>query len=281
VIEKLFDIALIFVGFFVGIAVGLSGIGGAAITTPFLILIGFPPINAVGSGLVFNVVTKSFGSALYIKRHILSYEIVKRLLIGSIPAFLLGAILIESVRETLGWKILNYSIAILVAILLMVISIIYLVNTKKERFTEVSLKDEKNKVKSLWSIPIGFSVGLLLQLTSIGTGSLVMPYLMKLLNSPRKMVGTSILYGLIASIFASILHISLDTIRFDIVMLLLIGSIPGILFGIKFNDRIQINQLRYILSLLILASAILILIKTIITKDYFLLLEILTCARAE
>ena len=53
---------LIVMGLFIGFLVGMTGVGGAALLTPILILLGINPSIAVGTDLIYNSVTKFFGS---------------------------------------------------------------------------------------------------------------------------------------------------------------------------------------------------------------------------
>ena len=255
---------LVLIGLSVGLIIGISGIGGAAVTAPILLLLGIPPIEVVGSDMVFNTVTKSVGSILHVRRKNIEFPILLKLLIGTIPAFLFGSILILAVKNIFGWSTLNLVILTFISIILIIVSILHIVNTNRQVQIKKEIHDTEYRDRSIFSVTIGFIIGFLIQLTSIGAGTLLTPYLMRILSSPRKIVGTSIIFGLFASALASLIHFGLETIRLDILLPMLLGSIPGIFLGTKFNDRIPIRELRLILAFLILASAILILTKTFV-----------------
>ena len=51
----------IMAGAFVGLAVGITGVGGGSLMTPFLLLFGFPPNVAIGTDLLYAAITKSGG----------------------------------------------------------------------------------------------------------------------------------------------------------------------------------------------------------------------------
>lgn len=255
---------LVFIGLSVGFIIGISGIGGAALTAPILLLLGIPPIEVVGSDMVFNTVTKSVGSIFHVRRKNVEFTILLRLLIGTIPAFLFGSILIITVKDIFGWSTLNLVILTFISIILIIVSILHIVNTNSGVHINEAVRDVRRKDRSILSVIVGFVIGFLIQLTSIGAGTLLTPYLMRILSSPRRIVGTSILFGLFASAFASLLHFGLETIRLDILFPMFLGSIPGIFLGTKFSDRLPIRELRLILAFLILVSAILILVKTFV-----------------
>ena len=78
-------------GFVVGFLVGLTGMGGGALMTPALILLGLArPVIAVGTDLVWGTVTKAVGAFIHCRQKTVDYTIVKRLAIGSIPGALVG-----------------------------------------------------------------------------------------------------------------------------------------------------------------------------------------------
>lgn len=73
-------------GLLVGFLVGLTGVGGAALLTPVLILIGINPSIAVGTDLVYNSITKLFGVSQHWRQKTVNVQMVKYLAIGSIPS---------------------------------------------------------------------------------------------------------------------------------------------------------------------------------------------------
>src|SRR5580692_5202938 len=86
---------LLLMSFSVGILIGLTSMGGAALMAPFLILIlGVRPVTAVGTDLVYGAVTKIIGSWVHLKQGTVDLPVVWKLAMGSVPAGLLGALLV-------------------------------------------------------------------------------------------------------------------------------------------------------------------------------------------
>ena len=56
------DAKLIVAGLLVGALVGMTGMGGGSLMTPILVLLGIPPVKAVGTDLAYAAVTKVFGA---------------------------------------------------------------------------------------------------------------------------------------------------------------------------------------------------------------------------
>ena len=56
------SVSIAVMGLAIGILVGLTGVGGAALLTPLLILLGISPSIAVGTDFIYNSITKLFGT---------------------------------------------------------------------------------------------------------------------------------------------------------------------------------------------------------------------------
>src|SRR5437773_11389504 len=89
------SVSLMFMSFAVGVLIGLTSMGGAALMAPFLILVlGVRPVTAVGTDLVYGAVTKIIGAWVHFKQGTVDIAVVKNLGYGSIPAGLLGSLLV-------------------------------------------------------------------------------------------------------------------------------------------------------------------------------------------
>jgi uncharacterized membrane protein YfcA len=187
--------------------------------------------------------------------------VLKNLLIGSIPAIILGSLLINFLKGAYGLGYLNLLASILIGAILVTISVRYLLKGKGKVRDDSHPIRAGRKAKSSWGILAGFIVGFLFQLTSIGAGSLLIPYLMTVLRSNKRIVGTTILYGLTVSSLSTLLHYNLGTVNHQIVLPLIMGAFPGLFIGVKIGDHIRLRSLHTILYVLILASGLSILIK--------------------
>ncbi|MBL4865548.1 MAG: sulfite exporter TauE/SafE family protein, partial [Pseudomonadales bacterium] len=70
----------------VGLAIGLTGVGGGSLMTPLLLMFGFPPATAVGTDLLYAAITKSGGVVMHHRRGTINWRIVTVMLLGSLPA---------------------------------------------------------------------------------------------------------------------------------------------------------------------------------------------------
>src|ERR1051326_4644517 len=83
-------------GLIVGFTVGLTGMGGGALMTPILVLLfKIQPLAAVSSDLVAAVVMKPVGGGVHLRHGTVNRQLVKWLMIGSIPSAFLGVVLLR------------------------------------------------------------------------------------------------------------------------------------------------------------------------------------------
>ncbi len=76
-----------FSGFFVGLLIGQTGMGGGSLMTPILVLFfGVHPATAVGTDLLYASATKTAGTLVHGLNHTVNWRIVARLALGSVPA---------------------------------------------------------------------------------------------------------------------------------------------------------------------------------------------------
>ncbi|WP_156043444.1 TSUP family transporter, partial [Paenibacillus sp. UNC451MF] len=73
------DWSIALMGLFVGLLVGLTGVGGAALLTPLLVLLGIQPTVAVATDLFYNSITKLFGSIQHYRQKTINFKVTKYL----------------------------------------------------------------------------------------------------------------------------------------------------------------------------------------------------------
>ncbi|MEH7549172.1 hypothetical protein COJ85_20440 [Bacillus sp. AFS076308] len=250
------SIGIALMGLLVGFLVGLTGVGGAALLTPVLILIGVNPSIAVGTDLVYNSITKLFGVFGHWRQKTVNLQMVKYLAIGSIPsaAIAIGALHFfeasyhnqeQIIRNALGYVLIFVSVAIII-----------------KTFFEKRLRPNRIQAKPLsekkgLTILIGCIFGFIVGLTSLGSGSLfavAMIYLYKMKTS--EMVGTDITHAFFLVTVAGLLHIGFGTVNYMLVGNLLMGSIPGVLVGSTISAKVPTRPLRAVVAVLIFVSGI-------------------------
>ena len=246
------DIGFIFSGFIVGLLVGLTGVGGGSLMTPILVLFfHIKPALAVGTDLLYASVTKSVGIFAHEKLGNIDWQIVKRLMVGSIPASILTTYYLRQidVASTGAVDIIKFYLGI--ALLLTSIAVIfrpYLIEKSK-----VTLLKTDSAI-AIATILLGLILGGLVTLTSVGAGALGVTAL--LLIYPKigitKIVGTDIAHAVPLTLVAGIGHASLGTVDYSLLGVLLIGSIPGIYIGSHLSSKVSEQSVRYVLALILI-----------------------------
>jgi uncharacterized membrane protein YfcA len=246
------DIGFIFSGFIVGLLVGLTGVGGGSLMTPILVLFfHIKPALAVGTDLLYASVTKSVGIFAHGKLGNIDWKIVKRLMVGSIPASILTTYYLRQidVASTGAVDIIKFYLGI--ALLLTSIAVIfrpYLIEKSK-----VTLLKTDSTI-AIATILLGLILGGLVTLTSVGAGALGVTAL--LLIYPKigitKIVGTDIAHAVPLTLVAGIGHASIGTVDYSLLGVLLIGSIPGIYIGSHLSSKVSEQSVRYVLALILI-----------------------------
>lgn len=250
------SVSIVVMGLAVGILVGLTGVGGAALLTPLLIALGINPTIAVGTDLVYNSITKLFGVGQHWKQKTINFKMVKYLAMGSIPSAVVAITTLymfpvfhehqeKIIKHALGYVLTIVAISI-------IIRVFFDKKIRPNRWQLLPL-DQKKTLTILIGVVFGFIVGL----TSIGSGSLfaiAMLYLYKL--KPSELVGTDIAHAFLLVTVAGILTASFGSVDYMLTANLLIGSIPGVIFGSKLSTKVAAKPLQAVMATIILFSGL-------------------------
>ena len=245
---------LIGAGLITGFLIGLTGMGGGALMTPFLLVVmKFDPILAVGTDLTFAAITKFVGGIGHHHESKISLKPVLWMAMGSIPASILGSqyvlrhadnrqLIEEFLPSLLGWTLVTVSIIII---------------ARTFRFFGPK-KEREVRYPAPWAlVVIGAIGGLLVGMTSIGGGTVIMALLLLFFSMPLNyMVGLDVMHGALLSIISALSYIFAGQTDWRAVGLLLIGSLPGVWLGARTVHRINLLLVRGILGLLVLAAGL-------------------------
>jgi uncharacterized protein len=260
------DPLLALASFGVGIVVGLTGMGGGALMTPVLVLFfNVLPLTAVSSDLVASAVMKPVGSIVHLRRGTVHLGLVKWLCIGSIPGAFSGVLIARSlgrgqqvqdvIRTALGVALL------LAALGLTVRAYIRLVERARRRDGRAEpLPQGRPSVdlRPLSTIVLGAVGGLVVGLTSVGSGSLIIIALMALYPRLKasELVGTDLVQAVPLVASAALGHILFGDFRMELTASLLVGCIPGVWVGAHLSARAPGGLVRRALAFVLLASAL-------------------------
>ncbi len=249
-----YEIAL--AGLVVGTLVGLTGIGGGSLLTPTLIvLFKVNPLTAVGSDLVFNAITKIFGSAQHSRQSTINYKLAFILATGSIPAALAGIGLIELLKEVYEVDADKLVTRILAGTLVLAGGTMVLRPLLQDSRQSDMRGLATFEVRKRVTVVLGMVTGFLVGLTSIGSGALIVPVLTLLYPLPlKRIVGTDIFHAMLLAGVASLAHWGAGNVDWSLTWKLLAGSIPGVIFGSRLAVVAPDRVMRTALGLLVIFS---------------------------
>ncbi|HET7529460.1 MAG TPA: sulfite exporter TauE/SafE family protein [Mycobacteriales bacterium] len=249
------DPAMSVAGLIVGIVVGLTGMGGGALMTPILVLFFHTsPSAAVSSDLVTSLFMKPIGGAVHWRRATVHKGIVRWLLLGAVPAAFAGVFVLNALGsgEQLQDRIkLGLGAALLLAFFAMV--------TRSLRRRGADAGDGLDTpVRVLPTLVIGVLGGLVVGMTSVGSGSMIIVALMWLYPrlSNRSLVGTDLVQAVPLVGAAALGHVLFGDVQLSVTTSLLIGSLPGVFIGAQISSRTTAPWLRPVLAAVLLASAL-------------------------
>ncbi len=246
-------------GLLVGFLVGLTGVGGGSLMTPFLIAVmQVPAPTAIGTDMVYATATKMTGSVQHYRQRSVNLEVALFLGLGSIPASLLGVHTLEWIKGTYDAEtVREVMITIIAATLVLVGASLIFRAFLPERWINKSRKTVSGNYKMsrrrrLFTILFGAAGGYLVGLTSIGSGSVMAVILLLLYPlTPAIVVGTDIAHATVLSLVTGFAHLLHGNVDLALAGTLLLGSIPGVLIGSRLAPRLPGRPLTIILAVML------------------------------
>lgn len=251
------DWLLVLGGLGVGSVVGLTGMGGGALMTPMLVIFfGIDPVTAVSSDLVVSLVMKPFGAGVHAKEGTVNYQLVKWLCLGSVPSAFAGVLLLNAVGgDDVSQVVKRYlGYALLMAATSMVIR--HEINRRRGTHIAADGAQHALVVRPLPTFLIGVVGGLIVGMTSVGSGSLIIVLLLLLYPSlaAGQLVGTDLVQAVPLVGAAALGHLLFGDVEFGLAGSLMLGAIPGVLIGARISSRAPDHIIRPILVVVLLAS---------------------------
>ena len=258
------DPVVVIFGFGIGVLVGLTGMGGASLMTPLLVLVfKTEPVTAIGTDLFYAAVTKTVGGYQHLRAGTVHRALAFWMAVGSVPAAIGGVIVIETLEKTYGEDRLKGIVFGLLGGTLLVVGIATMLRTLfipdviKERF---ALHLHPRHIVA--AIATGLVTGFVIGLTSAGSGTLIGIILIAVFRlTPNRVVGTDIFHAAVLLWAASAAHMFGGNIDFSLAGNILLGSIPGVLVGGRLAFKSGKNLLRGLLAAVLIASGTILITK--------------------
>ncbi len=242
----------------IGFLVGMTGAGGGALMTPMLILLfGVTPSSAISSDLVAAVVMRPFGAAVHLRKGTVNRRLVGWMVLGSVPMAFLGAYLLHlmahaksaqtNIEQVLG-------AALLVGAAAMVLRYALDRRSGAQRASVVHDID----VHPLRTVAIGMVGGLIVGMTSVGSGSLMIILLLFLypMLGANQLVGTDLSQAVPLTLAAALGALAFGHVEFGVTASLIIGSVPAVLVGSLLSSSAPDRYIRPAITFVIFASGL-------------------------
>jgi uncharacterized protein len=250
------DLTVALAGLFVGFVVGLTGMGGGALMTPILVLLfQVQPLAAVSSDIVAALVMKPVGGGVHWRRGTVNLELVKWLGLGSVPSAFLGVLLLKASGQG---QALQAHVKLALGLALLVVAAGLIIRPLLTRGRKAGDSIAPLVVKKLPTVLIGIAGGLVVGLTSVGSGSLMIILLLMLYPKLRlsELVGTDLVQAIPLVASAALGHAFFGDFHLALTASILIGSVPGVFLGAQLSSRAPDRLIRPALIVVLLASSL-------------------------
>ena len=246
----------IFAGASVGLAIGLTGVGGGSLMTPILILFGIPYHVAIGTDLLYASITKAGGIISHASQKTIEWRIVIILALGSLPASLLTTQLLSHVfSDSLEYKSLLISS---LGVMLVLTSLVIIFRGRLNNREQIQQPKPK-KYTDLVVLLSGIFLGVFVTLSSVGAGAFGAAILMMLYPYLKtiKIIGTDIAHAVPLTLIAGLGHfLILGNVDFELLLGLLIGSLPAVHLGTKIAARMPSDLLQTLIAMILLGLGV-------------------------
>src|ERR1700688_4389230 len=243
-------------GFSVGLLVGMTGVGGGSLMTPLLILLfGVHPATAGGTDLLYAAATKAGGSVVHGWARSIHWPAVIRLASGSLPATILTLLVLwklDLASET-ARSLVNSVLCF--ALLLTAVSLIFRKSVLETLRWRLERHDETTIARA--TVLVGAGLGVLVSISSVGAGAVGVTALLLLYPQlpMSRIVGSDIAHAVPLTLIAGVGHWAMGAIDWQLMGVLLIGSLPGIVIGSYFATRVPETALRLVLATTLIVVA--------------------------
>jgi len=238
--------SVLVVSFGVGIVVGLTGMGGGALMTPALIFLGVNPTTAVANDLVAASVNKSVGAGVHWRVGKPNLKLAGLLICASVPFAFAGAFIVDAVgegqaQEDFLKQALGYALLFTAATyaLRMYVQLRYVTAGNL-------LSEEDPRLRVVPTLLVGALGGLLVGVTSVGSGSLIMVALLLLYPtlSAVRLVGTDLVQAVPLVLSAAISHVLVSGVEWAVLIPLILGGSPGTFLGARLANWVSQSVIR-------------------------------------
>jgi uncharacterized protein len=246
-------------GLIVGVAVGLTGMGGGALMTPILVLIfGIQPLAAVSSDLVASLIMKPAGSLMHIGHRTVNWPLVAWLSLGSVPGALLGVVFLKLVAGAAVQNVVEVALGSVLLLSVAALGVRWLIDNRRGLTRKAQGVAGPLHVRRFTTTMIGLVVGFIVGITATGSGTLIIISLLILYPRLRgsQLVGTDLTQAIPMVGAAAIAHILFGDFKLGLTLSIVAGALPGVLIGSTVSARGATGLIRGALAVVLFASGL-------------------------
>lgn len=244
-------ITLIIAGAIIGFIVGVTGVGGGSLMTPFLLWYGIPAHVAVGTDLLYAAMTKTGGIVAHTRQGHVRWQAVTALALTSIPTSILTLLILKFYFPSADHYegIIKGSLGVM----LLVTGVLLLYKAFRHRPSSVEHQEAPISKSALIKLAIvGAPLGFLVTMSSVGAGvvgTMILLYVLPHFRS-QHIVGTDLAHAVPLTFVAGIGHfLLLNNVDWQLLASLLIGSVPAVYLGSHWSRHIPDMVLRFGLAI--------------------------------
>jgi uncharacterized protein len=242
----------------IGLLVGMTGAGGGALMTPMLILLfGVTPSAAISSDLVAAVVMRPIGAAVHLRAGTVNRKLVGWMVLGSVPAAFAGAYLLHVMGDSSSAET-NIERALGAALLIGAGAMALRFVLDRRGGNERTAYITQVVPRPIPTLLVGLVGGLIVGMTSVGSGSLMIVALLFLYPrlGANQLVGTDLTQAVPLTCAAALGAIAFGHVEFSVTGSLIIGSVPAVLVGSLLSSTVPDRFVRPVIAFAILASGL-------------------------
>ena len=242
----------------IGFLVGMTGAGGGALMTPMLILLfGVTPSAAISSDLVAAVVMRPIGAAVHLRKGTVNRSLVGWMVLGSVPSAFLGAYLLHLMGNA---KEAQENIELLLGAALLLGASAMVLRYLLDRHAGEARTGAIHELvpRPLPTVMIGIFGGIIVGMTSVGSGSLMIVLLLFLypMIGANQLVGTDLTQAVPLTAAAALGALAFGHVELGVTASLIIGSVPAVLIGSLISSSVPDRYIRPAITFVIFASGL-------------------------
>lgn len=246
-----------------GFAVGVTGVGGAALAVPSLVFfLGFSTVEAIATTFPFTAIVKSAGFVQHSRQGTFNYRVGGSLLLGGVPGAVSGVALLSGLYIEYGDSLEVWVNLIIGLLVLMGAGLLFLQLRLMQRRTQNDVTPLSSR-RWVAGSGMGAVLGLVMGATSIGAGTLMTaPVLLLYRISADKVVGTTIGVSLVLMVVGTLGYLSQDLVEWSTVLFMSLGAVPAVIVGSRLTTKIPERALIAALTAMMLTASVSLLVKS-------------------